>query len=208
MICHIAAVVANKGRRWNDGSCGTGNVAAWRKRSVLRLAFRARCTGATRSDSSPPGRDRRGSGEIFLGSVARRGSWCRLFEPGAHDADGGSGKTAVGPVVARKSSIEAGRKKLVKNRRKKERESKDGGFVRQSRERLCWRRRTDTGRVERVEPEARWLERKRKENKWQETRGLNEDESTRSRVIRWKFMWLFCVQMSRCNIVVIEEFKC
>lgn len=120
MICHIAAVVANKGRRWNDDSCGTGNVAAWRKRSVLRLAFRAKCTGATRSDSSPPGRDRRGSGEIFLGSVARRGSWCQLFKPGAHDADGGSGKTAVGLVVARKSSIEAGQKKLVKNRRKKE----------------------------------------------------------------------------------------
>lgn len=86
--------------------------------------------GATRSDSSPPGRDRRGSGEIFLGSVARRGSWCRLFEPGAHDADGGSGKTAVGPVVARKSSIEVGQKKLVKNRRKKERKRVKGRRVR------------------------------------------------------------------------------
>lgn len=102
--------------------------------------------------------------------VEARGA--RLFEP----ADGGSGKTAVGPVVARKSSIEAGQKKLVKNRRKKERESKDGGFVRQSRERLRSRRRADTGREERVEPEARWLERKRKENKWRETRGLKGRE--------------------------------
>lgn len=206
MICHIAAVVANEGRRWNDGSCGTGNVAAWRKRSVLRLAFRARCTGATRSDSSPPGRDRRGSGEIFLGSVARRGSWCRLFEPGAHDADGGSGKTAVGPVMARKSSIEAGQKKLVKNKRKKESQRTAGLFAKAEKGSVggegptrdmwnAWNRKQDG-----------WREREKKTNG--ERHAAWRDESTRSRVIRRKFMWLFCVQMSRCNIVVIEEFKC